>query len=117
MRAYGGITMKHTIAVACLTALGTSGLFACLLGGCDQAPAKPIQMHFEAAGYVRQITKTGAQHHAIVFEGENKSMWTITVYDSPAWVPPVWVNLRCVVSYDRFDSTDKTNFMVVRRLD
>lgn len=80
--------------------------------GCDSTPTKLT--HFVAQGYVRHVAAQGLHFYNIVFEGENHGIWTIREYTNA--MPPLWVDLHCVVAYDIDSDGDARNLVVVRRL-
>lgn len=66
--------------------------------GCDSASVRKPK-HFTCQGYVRSMwVDTGKCRTYIVFEGEDKVLWTIRT--ERCEMPPVWVGLHGIFEYE-----------------
>lgn len=87
-------------------------LLAILLFGCQEQQAS---LRYHAVGYVRSIW-CGRDICSVVFEGEDKSIFTIQLLE----VPPVWQGLHAEIEYEinaEYGQRFYKNLRVVRRLD
>ncbi len=92
-----GVALKNTIL-----------LFSLVLIGCCRDPGK-----YHAFGYVRTIWCNLPVCY-VVFEGDNKEIFTIRHYR----VPPVWEGLHAEIEYEYdCDQEIYKNLRVVRRLE
>lgn len=82
-----------------------------LVWACEKAPK---QMKYHAVGYVRSMWCYNVYYCTIVFEGDDKVVFSIRVTDG---IPPVWVGIHAEVEYERFpEGPDFRNFIVIKRL-